>query len=544
MERHLELTPWIPGRAEDLDELAVRAASEGGPALAAAFYEHAASTASDPALRAALILAGAWSGHDAGLAQRAAEMLDAVERPLLDHAGKARADALEARIGFLGARPVESHLDLGDAARALRPWDQRLARQMHLASLAAAVVLGRDRDRRLWRSELAAARSAFGPEQAGDATTRLLDALILEAEQGRGAARRAVREALNGVVLAAERSALDAVDTCWLACRVAARLWDDESWHRLATSMVLVARRSGRHVDLPTALGEWASARLAAGDLAAAGAAAAEIGAMGKVGSTPFTSQVVPELMAWRGEEWSAGTARSAADATSRSDADDDADGEASVPAGSAWSRAVLCNGLRRYSDAMAAAKEGLHDTSALGLRHWCLVELVEAAARGGEGELAAAAAGEVSAEARAAGTAWSLGVDALSAALTSAPDRAEALFEKSIECLASSRAAGQLARARLLYGEWLRREGRRADARHQLRQAEQSLYAIGARPSPSAPRTSSARPASTSTGAPRGEAASSRPKRPKSLAWRPTATATARSALSSTSARGRSSTT
>jgi DNA-binding CsgD family transcriptional regulator len=144
------------------------------------------------------------------------------------------------------------------------------------------------------------------------------------------------------------------------------------------------------------------------------------------------------------------------------------------------WARAVLCNGLGRYGDAVAAARDAGADPRELGPPQWALAELVEAGVRSAQTRTAAAALEQLSEMTRASGTDWALGIEASRRALLSDGAAADTLHREAIERLGRTRVRVELARAQLLYGEWLRREGRRADARAQLRTAHESLTAMG----------------------------------------------------------------
>jgi DNA-binding CsgD family transcriptional regulator len=144
------------------------------------------------------------------------------------------------------------------------------------------------------------------------------------------------------------------------------------------------------------------------------------------------------------------------------------------------WATALLYNGRGRYAEALAAAQRGCeHDD--VGLFAWALVELIEAGVRSGATDATSAALDRLSGRTQAAGTDWALGIEAGSRALMSDGRDAEPLYREAVERLARSRGVVHLARARLLYGEWLRREGRRLDAREQLRAAHETLDRIGA---------------------------------------------------------------
>jgi ATP/maltotriose-dependent transcriptional regulator MalT len=140
----------------------------------------------------------------------------------------------------------------------------------------------------------------------------------------------------------------------------------------------------------------------------------------------------------------------------------------------------VLNNGLSRYDDALAAAEQASADPGELGLAAWSLAELIEAAARTGAADRASAALVRLPEATSAAATDWALGIQARSTALLSSNEHAEHLYADAIDRLGRTRIRAELARAHLLYGEWLGRQGRRRDAREQLRTAHQMLDAMG----------------------------------------------------------------
>jgi ATP/maltotriose-dependent transcriptional regulator MalT len=144
------------------------------------------------------------------------------------------------------------------------------------------------------------------------------------------------------------------------------------------------------------------------------------------------------------------------------------------------WARAVLMNGLGRYEEALAAASEASDDTPELFVSMWSLSELAEAAVRTGDADRARRALMRLGEHTHASSADWALGLAARSRALLSEGDDAERLYREAIERLARTRLRPELARSHLLYGEWLRREGRRVDAREQLRTAHGMLAAIG----------------------------------------------------------------
>jgi DNA-binding CsgD family transcriptional regulator len=144
------------------------------------------------------------------------------------------------------------------------------------------------------------------------------------------------------------------------------------------------------------------------------------------------------------------------------------------------WSTALLYNGCGRYGEALEAAQRGCEEDD-LALFGWSLVELIEAGVRSGATDASAASLERLSERTRASGTDWALGIEAGSRALLSDGRDAEPLYREAVERLERTRGVVHLARARLLYGEWLRRENRRVDAREQLRAAHEMFSGIGA---------------------------------------------------------------
>jgi ATP/maltotriose-dependent transcriptional regulator MalT len=265
----------------------------------------------------------------------------------------------------------------------------------------------------------------------------------------------------------------------WTACPVAPEpiapdLWDDEAWHELATAAVRLARDAGALATLPIALSYRAAVHVHTGEFAAAAALMQEADAITEAtGNAPlrYTSLA---LAAWRGEEAPAVRLieSSVKDATRR--------GEGRAIGLAGYAIAVLYNGLGRYGAALAGAREAC-EYDDLGFFGWCLVELVEAGVRSGAHEVSAGAARRLEERARAVGTDWALGVLARSSALLEDGRAADALYREALERLERCRIVVHLARAHLVYGEWLRRENRRVDARERLRTAYEMLSRIGA---------------------------------------------------------------
>jgi DNA-binding CsgD family transcriptional regulator len=248
-------------------------------------------------------------------------------------------------------------------------------------------------------------------------------------------------------------------------------LWDDDAFHALSSRAVRLARDTGALALLPVALVYRSGAQVFAGELDSAAALIQEADEIAvATGNAGFRFAGVL-VGAWRGVE---------AEAMELINAGLESRGEGRVPALAGYATAILNNGLGRYEAAVEGAKRGSDDGD-WGYDGASLPELVEAATRAGLPEIAAAALLRLEERTRAAGTDWALGVLARSRALVSDGEDADGLYREAIERLGRTRIRAELARAHLLYGEWLRREGRRVDAREQLRSAHELFARMGA---------------------------------------------------------------
>ena len=460
--------------ASELERSADRAQGRGGIAAAAAFLERATDLTPDPARRGARALAAAQAKFDAGAPDAAYELLAAAEIGPLEELQRARLARLRARIEFARKRGSDAPPLLLDAAKRLDRLDGGLARETYLEALGAGIFAGRLGGNSGVREVAEAARAAPpGPEPAR-LTDLLLDGLATRFTEGYVAALPPLRRALHAFRRDVDCSEDDITRWLWLAWLVAGDLWDDETWHELATRAVRLAREAGALTVLPVALQYRAAVHVHAGEFAAASALIEEAYAItAATGNAPlsYTSLV---LAAWRGEEARAFTLIEAGvqAATAR--------GEGRMIGLAEYGTAVLLNGLGRYEAAVAAAQRACeHDD--LGFFGWGLIELVEAAARSSATDVATGALRRLEERTRAVDTDWSLGSKARSRALLSDGQAADALYREAIDRLGRSRLVVHLARAHLVYGEWLRRENRRVDARAQLRIAYEMLSRIGA---------------------------------------------------------------
>ncbi|HET6392913.1 MAG TPA: AAA family ATPase [Blastococcus sp.] len=463
--------------AEELERSAARARARGGQAAAAAFLEHAVALTPGPRQRARRALAAAHGKNLAGAPERALQLLATARAGPLDELDRARAELLHAQITYAATHGRDAPRLLLSAARRLEALDATLARATYLDALSAAVAAGREAR----GADLRDVATAYLAVDRGDVPATglprpcalLLDGLALLATQGYTAGVPVLQQSLAAFrqePLAEE----DALRWLWLACRTARALFDDATWDELSDRQVQVARRTGALSLLPTALTERFSMQLFAGDLGGATSLAGEAAAVTEAIGSRVTPYGAVSLATWRGRE---AEARALIEA-SRGDVVRRGEGLWLISAD--WTMAVLLIGSCRYEEALAAAEGAARHAEGLELWTWVWPEVVEAAARSGQADRATEAADRFARFALVSGSDWALGVLARCRALLAGREDAEALYRESVDRLGRTRIQVALARSRLLYGEWLRREGRRTDAREQLRAAHGSFVDIG----------------------------------------------------------------
>jgi DNA-binding CsgD family transcriptional regulator len=464
--------------AAELERCADRAQRRGGVAAAAAFLERAVELTPEPARRGARALAAAQAKLEAGSRVGAEELLLTAEVTPLDELQRAGLQQLRAQIAFVFDRGIDGPRLLVDAARRLEGLDPASARESYLAALGAAMYAGRaDADSGVV-DVAAAARSAPAAPHPPRSVDLLLDGLSRRCTEGPSAGMPALSLALRTV----SDEVLDdhAGVMRWLLLTPIVQsmtifeLWDDDGFHTLATRAVRLARDTGALALLPVALVYQSGVHLFAGEFVAAEALVQEADAIAVATGNASLLYAWILVSAWRGVEAVAEEFIKAGleDQTARS--------EGRVPALAGYATAVLNNGLGRYEVAMGSAKRASDDGN-FGYSGAALSELVEAATRCGRPDVAADALARLEERTRAAGTDWALGVLARSRALVSEEVEADALYQEAVERLERTRIRVELARAHLLYGEWLRREGRRIDARRQLRDAHEMFGRFGA---------------------------------------------------------------
>jgi DNA-binding CsgD family transcriptional regulator len=466
-----------PGPDEDvaveLERSADRAQARGGIAAAAAFLQCAASLTQDPARRARRALDAAQSKLHAGAFEPAAALLAMAETGPPDELRRARIDLLHAEIAFVQNRGSDAPPLLLAAAGRLERLDVALARETYLEAISAAIFAGHLAHGPGLREVAEAARGA-PPPRLPRVPDRLLDALAVRFTDGYSASVPIVARAVQAFC-DEPISGQEALRWLWLASTTPSDLWDHERWYMLASRHVKIAREAGALSELPLALNSCVYPHVFAGELAVAASMVDEARAVTEATRSNLAPYGALALAALRGREREA---RTVIDATMSEAAPR---GEGIGVTMTHWANALLCNGLGRYEDAVVAAQKAARHQQELTVPRWGLAELVEAAARSGAPDLAADALERLSEATQASGTDWALGVEARSRALLSEGVAAEQLYREAIERLARTRVRVELTRAQLVYGEWLRREQRRVDAREQLRAAHDTFNRIGA---------------------------------------------------------------
>ncbi|RDH79009.1 helix-turn-helix transcriptional regulator [Mycolicibacterium moriokaense] len=477
--------------AAELEASAGRAQSRGGIAAAASFLERAVALTSDPARRSARAVAAAQAKRDAAAPADAYDLLAVAELGTLTELQRAQVARLRAQMEFVRSRAGdEGALDLSqiaqqllDAARRLEGLDDYSSRESYLEAIAALMYAGRLGRPGALADAAAAARAAVGgatelPRPVDYLLQGLAERLTAGPAAGAGPLRRALElmcEQARNDDGSVRRWLVPAFPILQESC--AHELWDEEIVDQLSSAIVRIARATGALAGLPRALVYRAGVHLLAGEFSTATTLIEEANSINAVtehgGPARYHSLL---LAAWRGDAAEA-TAVIEAAAAQGSDR-----GEGRMLGVTGYVSAVLYNGLGRYDEAFACARQACRYED-LGFFSWCLFELVEAATRTGDTETGAQAARQLEERAGASGTDWGLGALAhAQALLASDDDVAERLFTEAIERLQRTRVVVHLARTRLSYGEWLRRDNRRVDARSQLNAAHQMFTTMGAK--------------------------------------------------------------
>ena len=458
--------------AVELERSAGRAQARGGLAAAAAFLERAVALTHDRARRADRALAAAQASLQAGAFDAALGLLVTAGAGPLDEFQRARIDLLRAQIAFASSRGTEATPLLLAAARRLEPLDISLARETYVDAFSAALFGARLNDS-VGVPEVAQAARVAPRRSDGEPATAdlLLDALVALTDDY-DTAVPPCREALRR--LSGEKiSPKERLRWLWQGCVVALEVWDDASAYFLSHHSVQNARETGTLSELSLALSARTPVLVFCGELSTAASAVAEtqwVQEVTGISSAPYGALI---LDAWQGK---ARETRELIELTLR---EAGSRGEGIGVAISEYARAVLCNGRGQYEEALVAACSASEYREVVG-ENWGLSELIEPATRTGRTDLATDALDRLVRKARATRTDWALGIAARSQALLSEGGRAEGWFRDALDHLGRTRVRAELARTHLLYGEWLRRENRRLDARAQLRAAHDQFTSMG----------------------------------------------------------------
>jgi DNA-binding CsgD family transcriptional regulator len=475
--RAWHLAAAAPGPDEDvaseLERSAGRAQARGGLAAAAAFLQRSVALTRDPARRVERALAAAQASLKAGAFEAALGLLAAAEAGVLDDLQRARVDLLHAEVAYVQNRGSDAPRPLLRAARTLETLDVRLARETYLDAWGAALFAGQLASAGGLLEVSRAVRTAPEPAQPPRPCDLLLDGFALVFTEGRLAAAPLLQRAATAFA-GSEVSVEEVLRWGWLATAAAVVVWDYDTCLAVATREVQLARDAGALEVLAVGVNVLSQAVVLAGDFTRA----AQL-----IGEADTVTEATGARVAPYGALVLAGFRAREADAFKLIDATIEQatiGGQGTAVQYAYWAKAVVLNALGRYEEALAAAIEASNDTPELFVSRWALSELVEAATRVGNTALAARALTRLGEHTRATDVDWALGVEARARALISEGERAEGLYREAIDRLRRTRLRPELARAHLLYGEWLRREGRRVDAREQLRTAHEMLTAIG----------------------------------------------------------------
>ena len=458
--------------AAELEQSAGRAQARGGMAAAAAFLERSVLLTADPARHAERTLAAAQASMQAGAFGKALELLDRTEAGPLDEFQHARADLLRAHVAFASGMGSDAPPLLLKAAQCLEPLDVDLARQAYLDAWLAAVFAGRLGAQATLLEICRAARRLPPPGDRPGKSELVLDALTLLVTDGPGRAAPALRAAMDAFTVA-DVTAEERLRLSTFAEGAAIALWDLDAWREMAERHAATVRAVGALDQLALVLVGLGATTTWAGDLAASAALVSESNTVCEATGTRAPPFAALMLACLRGREAEAVPLVNATIAGAT------AGGQGLTVGYANWVTAILHNSLGRYEQALTAATRSSQG-AAIYVSLWALPELVEAAVRSGNADLAIEPMARLAESTQAGGTDFGLGIEARSRALLSDGDTAESLYREAVERLSRTRYRPELARAHLLYGEWLRRNRRRTDARTQLRIAHGMFDAMG----------------------------------------------------------------
>ncbi|MFZ2013057.1 MAG: AAA family ATPase [Nocardioides sp.] len=448
-----------------LEHSVALAQSRGGLAAAAAFLQRAASLTADDVRRADRGLAAARASLMAGDHDAARRYLDAADRDCSNDRQRLHIQLERAQLELACGRVGDAGPLFQGTAQRLEHHDMGLAREAYLNAWVAAAAEGNQT--RL--ADVSRVAASLPQPDHPQLTARLLSGYAQLVEGDREAAVRVLRPAAAAVQAISDSGLLR---LGWVVSGLGPTLWDDELFRLTCTMQVRASRGAGALSELARHLGSLAVATAWTGRLADAEALITEAEHVAAAtGGTPL-----PHASLFRAALQGDPTTASA---LIRSALAKDRPEQPSAIAAAQWSAAVLHNGLGNYQQAAEAAHAAsTHPAPCTSV--WALPELVEAAVHVGDRELAGRSLARLLETTRSCHTNWALGVAARCRAMVGGDDPVDPLFREAIDRLGRTSWRPELARAHLLYGEWLRREGRRVDSREHLNQAQELFTSMG----------------------------------------------------------------
>ncbi|MFJ9123477.1 AAA family ATPase [Streptomyces sp. NPDC102340] len=460
--------------AAELERSAGRAEARGGVAATAALLARAVELTPDLDRRQDRALAAARATHESGNPDLALRLLSVVESGAFDERRRGEVDLARARIAFTSDRGSEAPGLLLKAGGRLAANDVALARDTYLEVVNAAIFAGPQAydDGQYEAAKAARAIPAPHPPRPSDL---LLDGLAERIIDGHTAAVPSLRHALRAFAEPG-LSPEEGLRWLWLICVTAVGLWDHETMSLLGARHLQLARDAGQATALPFALTMRCVVHVLDGELAEAASLAEEVQTVAEAVGTAAPIYGALFVAAWRGEE------TECVELSERADEGLELRGEGVGPVVSRWARALLYNSLGRYEEAARAAEMATREYSQLemGIPVWALAEYIEATAGIGSPGRGAEPLDRLTELTRASGTDWALGIEARSRALLNQGAGAEHHYQQALDALSRTRLRGESARAHLVYGEWLSRNGRQQDALGQLRIAHDQFDAMG----------------------------------------------------------------
>ena len=454
--------------ASELERSAGRAQTRGGAAAAAAFLERAVALTADSGRRADRALAAAQGGIQAGSFDAVLRLLATAETGPLDEVQRARVNLLRGNVAFASGAATDAPPPLLEAARRFESLNVELARETYLTAWGAAGMAGQgDVILEIW----AAVRALPPTSGAPGPLELLLEGMAQLTIEGHAAAAPTLQRAAEALL---EMPVEDALRWGWAAIGASTAVWDDEGMRAISARLVRLVRDAGVLAQLPLHLASLALSTSWTGDLAGVTSLIAEAESVAAATGTAFAPFTLMRLRALQGR------AAEAAALISETIEHASFGGQGIAATNAYWAAAVLYNGLARYDEAASAARQATSNTFEPWVSAFALPELIEAAIRGGDAQVAREAFERLAATTRPSGTDFALGIEARCRALLSSGVEADILYREAIERLSRTQLRPELARAHLVYGEWLRRENRRVDAREQLRAAYEMLVEIG----------------------------------------------------------------